>query len=116
MNVTVSDAFFFASCALAGAARQKAAAAVKVEQDKELEIDLVDLMYHLVDKLPQILITGIICAALVLYVIANRNPLRAVNSLISDHSLLPPVLCIISAVLLYFIKFIRYLQISKVFS
>lgn len=61
--------------------QQKAAAAVKVEQDKDLEIDLVDLMYHLVDKLPQILITGIICALLTAgYVFFYEKPIYRATS------------------------------------
>lgn len=51
-------------------------------------------------------ISGIVTAAiLLLYVLFSRNPLRAVNSLISDSSLLPPALCIFSAVMLFVFLF-----------
>ncbi len=44
---------------------QQAAASVELEKnDGEIEIDMLDLLYHLVDKLPQILIAGAICALL----------------------------------------------------
>jgi len=35
------------------------------EKNGETEIDLLELLYHLVDKLPQILIAGLVCAVLV---------------------------------------------------
>ena len=44
---------------------QQAAAAVELKkEDGEIEIDMLDLLYHLVDKLPQILIAGAVCALL----------------------------------------------------
>ena len=49
---------------------------------------------------PLLIAGGIIAGILLIYVFVNRNPLRAINSLISDSSLLPPALCIFSAVLL----------------
>lgn len=48
---------------------------------------------------------AVIAAILLLYVITNRNPLRAFNSLISDESALPVMLGIASAVLLTVILF-----------
>lgn len=43
---------------------QTAAAVELEENDGGVEIDILDLLYHLVDKLPQILIAGAICAML----------------------------------------------------
>ena len=48
---------------------------------------------------------AVLCVILFLGVVFNRNPLRALNSLISDNSALAPILCVCSAVLLIIIWF-----------
>ena len=48
---------------------------------------------------------AVIAGFLLLYVIMNRNPLRAINSLVSDDSVFPPMLSAASAVLLIVILF-----------
>ena len=52
-----------------------------------------------------VVFAGIAAGFLLLYVLLNRNPLRALNSLISDDSAFPPILSAVSAVLLLIILF-----------
>ena len=70
----------------------------------EMEIDFVELLYHLVDKLPQIIIVGVICAVLIgswtyffvpdkyeattkLYVLSTTNSILIVSDLQSGSYL-----------------------------
>ena len=54
----------------------------------------------------KLLFPGLILAGILfLYVVFNRNPLRALNSLVSDSSALPPLLCVVSVVLLLIILY-----------